>query len=204
MRKLKINRKVAFGLILVGGLAIAAMAFADPPVHTKLFVRQFDASTPPFIGPTVEGSSAKLQRSEDAIWIKINTTQLPAGAYTVWAVIFNNPENCAGGVGNCAPADVPIPAVNASVFWATGGPVGDTGVGHADIFIEEGTPPGQVLRGPGLVDAENAEVHLIVRYHGPVSDDPAIAEAQTTTVGGGCNLFPCYEPQAARFPFFGN
>lgn len=189
-------------LALAGISAAAAMTFLDPPVHTKTFVRQPDAATPTSIGPTVEGSSAKLQRSEDTVWIKVNTTGLPAGAYTLWAVIFNNPENCQ--TSPCGSADVGGDGVNGSVLWLTGGVVGEDNVGHFAGHIEEGMPPGQVLRGPGLLDAEGAEIHIIVRYHGPASDDPAVFTLQTTTAAGGCGsnfpFFACYEPQAARFP----
>lgn len=211
MRELKINRRAAFGLVLLGSLAIAAMAFADPPVHTKTFVRQLDATTSPFFGPTIEGSSAKMQRSEDSVWIKINTTQLPAGAYTVWAAIFNNPSACQFGTDGflCGTEDLPPPGqsnpggTDGSVIWVTGGVVDETGVGQFRAHIEEGMPQGQVLRGTGLNDAEGAEIHFVVRYHGPISDDPTIAELQVTTVTGGCGappLFACYEPQAGRFP----
>lgn len=197
---MKVNYQLASGLAVLGILATTAVATADPPVHAKLVTRQ-DASGV-FFDPqtTIDGSAARLQRSADAIWIKVNTTELPGGAYTVWAVAFNNPGACALGAGFCGATDVPIAEVAASVMWATGGIVEENGVGHFRAHIEEGMPPGQVLRGPGLVDAENAEVHFIVRYHGPVDPDPAIALLQTTTVGGGCNVFACYEPQSARFP----
>lgn len=200
-----------FALILVGGLTIAVMAFDDPPVQTKTFVRQFDATTVPFIGEFVEGSSAKLTRSEDAVSIKINTTQLPAGAYTIWAIIFNDPSECTAGTGgfSCGPADVGNALTVPSVLWADGGVVDETGVGHFRGAIEEGMPPGFLIPVGcqcGLVDAENAEIHAIIRYHGPLSEDPVLAELQLTTPGGGCGagLFACYEPQAVRFPFFGD
>lgn len=214
MTNLKANiRMIAGGLIVTGLLVVAAWAFADEPVHTKTFVRQAVPGGAINISENVEfveGSSAKLQRSEDSIWIKINTTQLPAGAYTVWAVIFNNPTACTHGVGefSCGPADLPGAGMSnadnngpdGSVFWATSGVVDETGVGHFRAFIEEGLPEGQRLRGTGLNNAEGAEVHFIIRYHGPLSDDPDTAISQLTTSGGGCNIpMVCYEPQAGRF-----
>lgn len=198
----KVNYKSASGLALLGILATTAVATADPPVHAKLVTRQ-DASGV-FFDPqtTIDGSAARLQRSADAIWIKVNTTGLPAGAYTVWAVTFNNPDACALGAGNCGAGDLPPTSLapDGSVMWASGGIVEENGVGHFRAHIEEGMPPGQVLRGSGLNDAENAEVHIIVRYHGPVGSDAATALLQTTTVAGGCGVFLCFEPQSARFP----
>ncbi|MFQ6027722.1 MAG: hypothetical protein ACE5Q6_09545, partial [Dehalococcoidia bacterium] len=38
---------------------------------------------------------------------------------------------------------------------------------------------------PGLYDAEKAEVHLVVRDHGPVI--PLMEQAQLSTFGGACN-----------------
>lgn len=202
MKRQMINRLTILSLAIAGLFTIGATANLDPPVHTKTFVRQPDAVTPPSIGPTIEGSSARLQRSADTVWIKINTTQLPAGAYSIWAVIFNNPENCQSSP--CASSDVGLAGVNGSVIWLTGGVVGEDNVGHFSGHIEEGMPPGVVNFGPGLLDAEGAEIHNIIRYHGPASDDPAVFARQTTTAGGGCGadfpFFACYDAQALRFP----
>lgn len=199
---------IAGGLIVTGLLVAAAWAVADPIVHSKTFVRQTSALTnPPIIGDTIIGSAAKLTRSENAVSIKITTTQLPAGAYTAWAVIFNNPSACTHGANEfkCGSADVTNLDTLASILWYDGGLVDETGVGHFGGTIEEGNPPGVVNRAGcncGLMDAENAEIHSIIRYHGPLSEDPDMAILQLTTAGGGCGvgLFPCYDPQAVRFP----
>ena len=65
--------------------------------------------------PTKGGFSI-LHRGKDWISYNIHTTGLPAGAYTNWWVIFNNPDGCDGecGLSDLAPG-------NPSVFWATGG-----------------------------------------------------------------------------------
>jgi hypothetical protein len=44
--------------------------------------------------------------------------------------------------------------------------------------------PGQLVFGSGLTDAKKAEVHLVVRDHGPAL--PGMIEPQVTTFGGGC------------------
>ena len=106
------------------------------------------------------------------------------------------------------------PDVMASVLYATGGAVGSNGVGHFTAHLEEGvlpTPGSQHLFGPGLLDAESAEIHFVVRLHGPAASDPSVLEKQMTTIWGGCSggppdpveadrLFPCYDPQAAALP----
>lgn len=103
------------------------------------------------------------------------------------------------------------PAVGASVFFATGGVVGSNGVGHFDAIVDAGyisTIPDQHLFGPGLTNSQGAEVHYVIRYHGPVVQ--RIAAKQISTFTGGCSgpageddpvpldrIYPCYDPQAA-------
>ena len=155
-------------------------------------------------GPVIRGSSAKLTRGDGLVWLRINTTGLPAGAYTLWWVIFNNPDAC--GADGCTGGDFGNPAVAASALFATGGVVLENGIGHFRAHLEENDPPGQVLFGPGLVTASGAEIHIIVRYHGPAGTGDLLT-AQTTTFGGGCMgmdpiypIFPCYDPQATALP----
>ena len=70
-----------------------------------------------------------------------------------------------------------------------------------------------MLFGPGLLDAEKAEVHIVFRDHGPIV--PGLGKDQVSTFFGGCSLeslpgflaspeglgapgdYFCYEPQAA-------
>ena len=130
-----------------------------------------------FPGREPVAGASTLMRYENAVEITIHTTGLePGHVYTVWHVIFNNPEACSG---ECGPHDFPTgvpgakvgpeepnPAVQASVLWATGGVAGPSGVGEFRGRLERGNPPGVVLFGPGLVDPMNSEIHLLLRSHG--------------------------------------
>lgn len=192
-------------LLLIATLFLtlaAAAGHAADNGHVKL-VNFVLSDGSPADGSDVKGSSGKLTRGDGVVWLRINTTGLPAGAYTNWWVIFNNPDACGE---SCDGSDFPNPDVGASVLWATGGVVTDTGVGHFRAHLEENNAPGEVLFGPGLMDAAGAEIHIIVRYHGPAGAGDVLI-AQTTTFGGGCSnapnpypIFPCYDPQAAVFP----
>lgn len=93
-------------------------------------------------------------------------------AVTVWWVVFNHPENCASSP--CVEDDLFVPEVEASVFNATGALVDanrkvrfatalyETGPDFADI-----EPFTSLIGGPGLVDSQGAEIHIVVRSHGP-------------------------------------
>lgn len=207
---------LVLGLFLVGAVTVGAKSNT-----VEKMVRFFAAQSAPADGSTINGSFAKLTRDESAVWIRVNTTELLPGAYTNWWVIFNNPEACTD------PCDLDDlfnldqrAAVQSSVLFGAGGVVKHTGVGHFVAHLEEGvlpTAPGQVGFGPGLLNAEGAEIHYLLRYHGPASSDPVILQKQISHIAGGCvnpapspgqpgndpvpehRLFPCYDPQAAMF-----
>lgn len=146
----------------------------------------------PVTSNQVPGASSTLVRTKDGITVTIHTSELdPGAAYTVWWVIFNNPENCVGG---CGEDDLFRNGANASVVWATGHVIGNNGVGNFAAHLkEEDNPSGLVLFGPGLQDAEGAAVHLIVRTHGqPI---PGVVNEQISTVNGGCPPNTCADQQ---------
>ena len=147
-------------------------------------------------GFPIHDSLATLHRTDDGVELTLDTS-LPEGAYTLWWVVFNNPEYCVDG---CDVGDLEIPEVNAGVFWATGEIVGDDGRGIFSAELLEGTLPtgeDQILFGDGLVNSYSAEIHPIVRTHGPVI--PGQEEVQTSTFNGGCPPEGCEDVQFALF-----
>ncbi len=121
--------------------------------------------------------ASTLMRYDDAVDMTISTTGLePGHAYSVWWVIFNNPDACSdecdgddfpeGMPGAKTGLEPPDPAVEASVLWATGLIVSSEGAADFRARLEIGNPPGAVDFGPGLVDPMNAEIHLPIRSHG--------------------------------------
>ena len=209
MKRLRGTLRIAAISITAGALLFATGVSNQ---NTKM-VRFETATSVAADGSTIAGSAAKLTRSEDAVWLSINTTGLLPGAYTVWWVLFNNPEACVDG---CSGDDLGNPAVMGSVFFATNGVVDLSQTGHFRAHLAEGempSAPGSVLLpGPALLDAEKAEIHVVIRYHGPVVD--RILMKQLTTHWGGCSVpgpavvvdpvpadrvYPCYDPQATVF-----
>jgi hypothetical protein len=158
--------------------------------------------------PTTHGH-ATLQRGEDWIQVTLHTSGLPAGAYTVWWVIFANPAGCSTP---CSDDDLLNPEAVVSVFWATGGVVRDNGIANFQarytIGDDLGFPGMQHILGDGLLDPQTAEIHNILKYHGPASADPDVLYDQTHTLLGSClenaNAIDfgdpfgvqCFDPQA--------
>ena len=179
---------------LIGVLGISIF-FCSSPAYGAVLQRSdvfsFENNLP------IEEATATLERMEGSVEFSLSTT-LDSGAYTVWWVIFNNPEFCIDG---CDADDLEILEVNASAFWATGGIVGDDNVGTFNAQLGENQLPmgeNQVLFGGGLVDSFGAEIHLIPRTHGDVI--PGQVEQQITTFNGGCPPNDCFDVQFAVFP----
>ena len=154
----------------------------------------------------IPDATASLTRFSDGVETTFQTRELPAGAYTLWAILFDQPDFCIDG---CGIDDLDNEAVGVSGFWATGGIVGDDGIGNFEARLEvDYLPDGddQVLFGDGLQDPFATEIHTIARWHGPTSEDPDVLEAQLTTFNGGCATpenpdgFQCADLQSVAFP----
>jgi len=174
---------------LLTALALALPAGAGEREKSTLF--EFET------GEATRGVTS-LKRNADSVDISVHIRELtPGNAETLWAVVFNNPEGCSDP--GCGEDDIfdddlendgsplnlaQIAAANISVFWAGFGGVANGGGNlNGNITIQEEVSPGQVLFGPGMLDAESAEIHFVVQDHGASTGDPL----QTTTFMGGCN-----------------
>lgn len=132
--------------------------------------------------------SSRLVRNAAGVSYRLSTTGLePGTAATLWIVIFNEPENCA--TSPCGEPDLFDPAVVTDVMYGAGSLVGGSGkatfAGHRAVR-DESRSLWEVLGlpSPGLLDAREAEIHLIVRTHGPVI--AGMARQMTSTFNGGC------------------
>lgn len=212
--KLPVLALILVGL-LAGGVAMYGNVIAEVSAASKDSSPVFDFQDHGGVfvmNPQNRGTS-DLVRTIDGVSMNIDTTDLPVGAYTVWWVIFNDPSLCSDGA--CGENDVLPPpgtaGVGVSPVWATGGVVGPDRMGHfsASLGVGKDAIPGQVLWGDGLTDPMGAEIHMIVRYHGPVMwSDATTLRQQLYNFEGFCtprssfdigtdlDAFDCFEPQA--------
>ena len=148
-------------------------------------VYEWPAADPPV---QVEGADARLVRTDAGVSYNLRTTGLEKGhATSIWWVIFNNPDEC---VGPCGVPDLFNPAVEASVQSGGGNMVGGSGnSAYADhLRIGETTNPHPFIHedsegrdeyapmdppipppvaNHGLLNPRGAEIHLVLRTHGP-------------------------------------
>lgn len=155
------------------------------------------------------GSSATLRRfmvDDPRLEADLTITNLTEGnVYTFWWIIFNNDEACVStpndeGKPRCGFDDFTAAQEDATVqSFAYGFPGPDGGaVAPADGTV---TFPTRTYRitdmegvgnaNKGLTDVAGAEVHLLVRDHGPeLAQDSEFYDAQFTTYFGGCANAP--------------
>ncbi len=115
---------------------------------------------------------------------EIPTPSASPEVFSGWAIVFNNPDECAGGPGNCGGPDLFNPDVEAGIYNFAGHPAGAGGklvlTGHVQVGQPAGGPPGSTMA--PLSNPGGAEVHVAIAPHGLL--DPAQMPAQTTTPAG--------------------
>lgn len=116
----------------------------------------------------------------------------PHTAYSIWWVVFNRPRFCAVPY-ECAGADLGNPAVKGSVFWGGGLLADGDGYGNTQIELRRGRTERELfgpMRDDGLQRLRNAEIHLVLRTHGPVGMAGPVA-AQVGTANEACPPGDC-------------
>ena len=151
---------------------------------------------------TFHQGAAWLIRSGDEIEGRIMTNVTTAGdAYTLWVIVFNNPEEC--GNDGCGEDDIGVRG-DVSIFNGSGaisaangglnrnGKPAGGGVINIDFEVEAGGLPNDLFllvgNEDGLVagNGYEAEVWLIIDQHPPVPDGTSwISDLTTTNFPGG-------------------
>jgi hypothetical protein len=152
-----VKRRILVALALVGLLSVVLISRAGADIPTRSPVTTFAGA--------VVGTST-LARTDSGIAFSLSTTELQAGnAVTIWWMVFN-------------------PNGSVSVQYAAGHVIDEGGAAEFGGALQEGDTGGVINGGPGLLDAQGANVVLVVRDHGPA--DPRMVEQQIHTFGA-CN-----------------
>jgi hypothetical protein len=145
-------------------------------------------------GAVQPAAGSQLTRDKDAIFGIINTKGLtPGWVYTAWFGIFNNPEHCA--TRPCSGADFANPAVMGSRVNFGGRLIGLDGAATYGGYLAIGDTT-SAFDGPGLLDPQHAEIHLVVRSHGPALMGAPFTD-QLSLMFGGCPPNTCVNVQAS-------
>lgn len=185
--------------LIVDADAIASDALNEQELATSN-ARMAGASA--YVFPWGEGDEgdevgmAYLKKNDKGFTVNLKTTGLtPGHAYTVWAVVFNNPDDCIGG---CNGDDLDNnPLVVGDVIFIAGHVAGNNGKGNFSGHLNEGDVSGSVGFDIGLMDVDEAEIHFVVRSHG--AKIPGLVDDQISSVDGGCGINVCDDIQFAAF-----
>ena len=139
----------------------------------------------PAIGP--HDGVSRVTRTKNGANFRFTTNGLePGHAYTLWVVIWNEPENCVDG---CDGFDLFTEAALPDMLYGAGNVVGGSGQATFSGRISVGDASGSVqaplgLAANGLMNPYDAEIHFIVKDHGPKL--PAYMPDMIRTLAGGC------------------
>lgn len=199
----------AFGRSVLSVLVIAAVTacsdmtpleVGDAGLHSESPVSQAGSAADPTTSSVhwlsdlsdVEGATAQLTRTTSGASYSFRTTGLDAGhVVTMWWVIFNVPSECEHPVDEigaaCGLEDLSNPDVQASVMGGDGHIVGASGRSTHAGHLREGeisTYHPDFVGSPGIIDAMEAEIHLVLRTHGPMI--PGMIDEMRSTFEAAC------------------
>lgn len=197
--------------IVALGTSLAQQEQTNVPINSTSTVHRFAD------GSEVEGAWATISRTNAGVVGTMHTSDLtPEDVVTMWWVVFNVPQNCSDACGdddifvvdengelvigeNGAELNVEqIEAAQISVIGATGNVIGENGEGHFSAVLSIGENP-NVVFGPSLMYPMSAEIHYVLRTHGPVNSDTL--DEQIIFINGGCEAewpnTPCQDVQFA-------
>ena len=146
---------------------------------------------------TVVGE-ATITRNAHGATANVQTTGLTSGnVYSLWWVVFGNPEEC---TGPCDATDLLNPLVNGGAANVGGHVVGGSGkAGYgARLNVGDLIPTGNTFNNT-FDDVLGSEFHLVVRNHGPALTGEQLAE-QLSEFNGGCPPNVCANAQVSMHP----
>jgi len=146
---------------------------------------------------TVVGE-ATITRNANGATANVHTTGLTLGnVYSLWWVVFGNPEEC---TGPCDATDLLDPDVNGGAAQVGAHVVGGSGQAAygARLNLGDPIPTGNTL-GNTFDDVLGSEIHLVIRNHGPALTGQQQAE-QLSEFNGGCPPNTCANAQVSMHP----
>ncbi len=170
--------------------------FNDPNSRHKSASVSFSSVYDIVNGGVEVGKSLLLRKKGKGVAMALKTNMIPDHAATIWWIIWNSPENCEGipcgsdadfGNAGAGPGGTAL-----SMMYAAGNIIRRNGVGTFHGYLKEGVIQGSINHEVGvpdlpLLDAKTAEIHLVVRSHGPRI--PGMEDEQTGGYYGGCTKY---------------
>ena len=175
------------GLLMTDGPSVAA-ALAQPDRRDAAHNALGSADVVTFWDPGLVVGVSRMRRGPAHVNVQLEAGSLaPGTTTTLWAVVFNNAAACEG---ECDDPDLfDNPAAQADLLYVAGSTADGQGRVRYSGRIGQGDLGSSImplfgLPAFGVLDARSAEIHLVVRSHGP--GIPTLRRAQLSTFNGGC------------------
>jgi len=186
-------------------LMVSSLSLSDPFEFQRVSAQGSSQSTVPvyttpdgfLLGDVVDGAEARLVRNPNGLTTNVHTFVSPAGAYTLWWVVFNHPQNCTTYLCTFDEPDFAI--------GATGHPTSDSaGTANFSGRLSVGGPYNNYVLyegpDPGLTNPSGALITLVIRYHGPNLEPGGSNEFRGYFAGCADGGAPCQDQQLVVFP----
>lgn len=194
MTNLNLKRAIV-GLVLVTSIVLNACV----PVIPQAKEWQSEVTTHASRGDVevVADASAQIVTSATGATLNFNATELnPGHVYTVWFVLFNQPDACESSP--CTGADLlgNTDVVGGEAGYATGAIADENGNANFFAHMDLGDVPSAWF-GNGFTNP-NAEIHLVLMDAGPVIE--GMEEEMLGSLRGGCTdeSVPAAYPDVAK------
>lgn len=166
----------------------------DSEQLTGVLAQASSKQTVSIVGLGEISGTSTLHRNKNGITVNFKAEGLYPGAYTIWWVIWNNPQECVMP-GKCEEADFATPVeVQVEVMYAGGNVVGNNGKGNFSAHLRAGDDSPESMNesfgfpsvgGLAVGNTYDAEVHVVLRTHGPLR--PGLVNEQIGNYRGGCD-----------------
>lgn len=181
-------------LVALASLFLAGETLADGN-HEGQYVRESVEVSDLMVfpdGPASAGATILIRDFDNRV---VNATITgdgfdPSSVYSIWVVVFNNPEYCSDP---CDIDDLPgpnpdaDPAVRPSVFWGGGFTTDLSGHAYVALRLVPGRTDRELFAGTqdyGIENLDKAHIHLVLRNHGPAT--PGLVANQVGTANEAC------------------
>ena len=199
---MKTTIKFLFTLLILFAFSCSQESTQDPlPIDLDaVSAKASSKQTAPIGGLGGITGTATLHRNKNGITVNFKAEGLYPGAYTIWWVIWNEPDNCAVPGACMEPDFANAVAVEVEVMYAGGHVVGNNGKGNFSAHLNAGDDSPESMNtsfgfpsvgGLRVGNTFNAEVHVVLRTHGPAV--PGLINEQIGSYRGGCDdpfLYP--------------
>jgi len=185
-------KQLVNAVFLSAGLCSVAMSNNSSEVTSISDHTVFNSSQ------VVDGATILVRDyAHDTVHASISSRALePDTAYSIWWAIFNEPQHCTEAYV-CTVNDLEVfggdPSVKASVFWAGGFLSDQSGVANTTLRLGTGRTDRELFaqtENHGLQNLLGAEIHVVLRTHGPAGVAGSIAE-QIGTANMACPTDGC-------------